>query len=602
MAIASLKRVTLAGTTDQKSKVLAELQTLGVLHLIDLSPSAVNAGTGDLFKDTRLALQYLEECPQKQRPARYLAHFNPNQQVERILKLKADIEALTDERENLLAQIDQLKTWGQFCLPKPEELDGLRFFFYELNSRQFRQLVKTDYAYRLVKQDSRYRYVVIIHPTLPDLPFPPLDLPQLPLNQLKNQLEDIEDNLENLETRRIGATRFIDILRSYLLNALNETELQDATHRTYDNTGLFALQGWCPVNHLNTVMELAEKLGLAVETEDPVAEDAPPTYFENTPAFAPGESLVQIYATPAYRSWDPSAMVYVSFVLFFGMIMADAGYGVVLTILVLIFRGKLLKSGQQSLWRLFMSLAISALIYGVLTGEYFGLEPPKDTWLEKIAIFQPNLEKIGELMGFAIGIGVLHVVIANGITIYQKWGKAAAWMHLSWILVIIGGYAAWLFQFMIIEPQLATLGTWAIGVGLVGVFCFSHPPHAFNLKGILQWFLGGLHGLTEVSKVFGDVLSYLRLFALGLSSTYLAITFNQLAADAAKAGELGLLLAFLIALVGHAMNFVLCIMAGTIHGLRLNFIEFYRWSQDPEAEGHPFKPLQKHLSDGAGTP
>ncbi|KGF73410.1 hypothetical protein DO97_20240 [Neosynechococcus sphagnicola sy1] len=594
MAIGALKRVTILGTEDQKIQVLAELQSLGVMHLIDLTPENTHPPLPDPFKDTRLAVRYLEDCPQSQRPARHLGHFNPQQQVERILKLKADSEALMDERDRLVGQISQLKVWGKFHLPNPEALGGLQFFFYQLNLRQFRQLAKTEYAYKVVRQDSRYRYVVVIHPELPSLPFPALQLPDRSLGQLQERLEDVDDSLENLETRRIGATRFANALRDYLTDALNATELLEATHHTYDEAGLFALQGWCPVHRLSEVMALGEKLGFAIETTTPSPDDSPPTYLENRSGFAAGESLIQIYGMPAYGGWDPSAMVFVSFVLFFGLILADAGYGLVLTAIALFLRPRLLQSGQRQLWLLMVALAASSTIYGLLAGEYFGIEAAKGSWLDHIAIFKPDLDKLSELMAFSIGIGALHVSIANAISVYQKWGRPAVGVHLGWILVVVGGYGAWLFRFLLPEAQLAMVGSWALGVGLVSVFCFTHPG-PLTPKGILHWLLGGLHGLTDISKIFGDVLSYLRLFALGLSSTYLAVTFNQLAGDMAKTGEIGMLIAFLILLLGHTMNFVLCLMAGTIHGLRLNFIEFYRWSQDPEAEGHPFKPLKKYL-------
>lgn len=596
MAIAALKRVTLCGTAGQKLDLLAELQSLGLIHLIDLSPSTTPPPPSDLFKDTQLALRYLEDCPQSQRPARHLGNFNPQQQVARILKLKATSEVLLDQRDLLQTQISQLKAWGQFELPEPDLLAGIQFFFYQLNSRQFRQLIQTDYAFKVIRQDSRFRYVVVLASQPPDdLPFPPEQLPDLSLRQLQERLEDVDDSIENLETRRIGATRFIPGLREYLTDALNSSELQDATYRTYDETGLFALQGWCPVHQLPEIFKLAEKLGLAIETRDPSPQDLPPTYLQNRPALSAGESLIQIYGMPAYGTWDPSIIVFISFVLFFGLILADAGYGLVLTIISLLLRKSLIRSGKKQFWLLMIALSASSLIYGVLAGEYFGLDAPKGGFLDQIAIFKPDLAKLSELMAFSIGIGVVHVTIANAISIYQKFGRSAVGVHLGWILVVVGGYGAWLFRFLLPQPALATGCSWALGIGLVAVFCFSHPG-SFTPKGILQWLLGGLHGLTEISKVFGDVLSYLRLFALGLSSTYLAITFNQLAGDVAKMGELGLLLGFLILLLGHTMNFVLCLMAGTIHGLRLNFIEFYRWSQDPDAEGYAFKPLRKHFT------
>ena len=593
MTIVKLKRLTILGTTAQKPEVLSQLQDLGVLHLIDLKPETTQLSV-DPFKDTRQTLTYLEDCPQKQRPARHLKNFNPQQQVERILKLKTDIERLTDERDRIATQIDALNPWGNFRLPEKGSLDGLRFYFYQLNLKQFRQLAAMDCVYQLIKRDNRFYYLVVIHDAPLAWPVQPLKLPTIPLVDLQEQLQDLEDSIENLETRRIGATRYIQALRNYLLDALNASELAQANAMTYDEAGIFALQGWCPIQQTGAVEQLGETLGLALKIQDPTPEDDPPIYLENSPNFAPGESLIQIYGMPGYRTWDPSAMVFVSFVLFFGLIIADAGYGLILLVLALIFRRQLLRSGKKQFWQLWLALALSACIYGMLMGEYFGFEPPATSMLEKIAILQPNLDKLNELMAFSIGIGVVHVAIANLISMAHRWPSSAFYVHLGWVLGVVGGYSAWFFGFLVPEPVLAHLGIWGLGAGLALVFSFSHPG-PLNARGISQWFFGGLHGLTDASKIFGDVLSYLRLFALGLSSTYLALTFNQLSQDAAALGELGLLFSFVILLFGHLMNFVLCLMAGTIHGLRLNFIEFYRWSQDPNEEGQPFKPFQKYV-------
>lgn len=347
MAISILKRVTLIGLSDQKSGVLAALQDLGILHLIDLTPISSPTALADPFRDTRLALQYLEDCPQKQRPARHLSRFNPLQQVERILKLKTDITTLKDERERLIHQLDELSVWGDFHVPSPTELGGLELFFYSLNYRQYQLLMKSDYAFIRIKTAANLYYVVVIHESSPDLPFIPISLPKDSLEKIKERLEDIEDDLENLETRRIGATRFIQALRNHLIGALNATELEEANHKTYEEGSLFALQGWCPEDRMIDISALAQQLTIGLVIQDPQIEDKPPTCFKNPESLAPGETLVQIYGTPSYRSWDPSPLVYVSFVLFFGMIMADAGYGLILSIICLFLHNKL----PKHIWR-----------------------------------------------------------------------------------------------------------------------------------------------------------------------------------------------------------------------------------------------------------
>ena len=169
------------------------------------------------------------------------------------------------------------------------------------------------------------------------------------------------------------------------------------------------------------------------------------------------------------------------------------------------------------------------------------------------------------------------------------WGSAAANQALGWILVMLGAYAYWLGA----EGELAqALGQAGIvtGLGLVLVLGSERPVRS-PMSALLR-LLDGLQALTGVTKVFGDVLSYLRLFALGLASASLALTFNDLARQVHQEVQgTGLLLAILILLVGHLLNLALAIMSGVVHGLRLNFIEFYNWALT--GEGYPFRAFKK---------
>jgi V/A-type H+-transporting ATPase subunit I len=136
------------------------------------------------------------------------------------------------------------------------------------------------------------------------------------------------------------------------------------------------------------------------------------------------------------------------------------------------------------------------------------------------------------------------------------------------------------------------IGGGLLGLGLLAVFLFSGSQSIDSLKGFLIRVLQGLQALTSFTKIFGDVLSYLRLFALGLASASLALTFNDLARQVAASSEgLGLLAAILILLVGHALNLALALISGVVHGLRLNYIEFYNWGLS--GEGYPFRAFRK---------
>lgn len=598
MAIASLKKVTLVGVASEKDIALRALQELGVVHLIDISSRSVNAKSKqtDPFEDNRAALAFLEACPLQQRPLRKLPkQFQPDVAIAQVLKLKAKSEQLKDESEHIHHQIAKLEPWGEFKLPTPAELHGLQIFFYTIPTRSLKKIVEADLTYEVVSKDSRTLYVVVIADKVPDLPFSPVSMPPESLSTLQEQLEFTLDELEKCETRRIGETRFIKLLREHLNLALDNSELLSASQKAYDDTGLFALQGWCSVKLVESLQELAMQRSLAIEIDEPSPDETPPTFLENHGLVQPGEPLISLYGIPGYHTWDPSMVVYFSFIIFFAMIVDDTGYGAILLVIALFLRSKLIKDGNGKFFLLSLALSISTITYGIISGTYFGWTPPEANPLRRLMVFDSaDLKNLPYMMAASILIGCVHICLANLISLYNNRHSQKAWSYLGWIVVVLCGYFTWLAQFFWSQPAIATFLLYGVGAGLGLVFLFSHPA-AWTSKGISHRFLGGIESLLHISKVFGDVLSYLRLFALGLSSTYLAITFNQLAHDASKIEPLGFLWSFVVIIVGHTINFALGMLGGVIHGLRLNFIEFYNWSLP--GEGFVFNPFRKNAKN-----
>ncbi len=265
------------------------------------------------------------------------------------------------------------------------------------------------------------------------------------------------------------------------------------------------------------------------------------------------------------------------------MILSDAGYAAVFGLLLLAGWRRL---GASALGRRLRVLAAalvgSALVWGVLVGSWFGVSPPEGSFLAGLHLLDIN--DFDTMMRLSVGIGVLHMTIANASMAWHTRGTPRARVALGWIAGLLGGFLLWLG--VEARPPCRCV---ALLAGLAVVFWFARSAAGAPAPG--RFAVGsctGLRALTDVTKAFGDVLSYLRLFALGLASASLALTFNDLAHQAAAAYPgLGLLLGLLILLVGHGLNLVLSLMSGVVHGLRLNFIEFYNWGLSEE--GYPFK-------------
>ncbi|MFV1967459.1 MAG: hypothetical protein ACC628_18675 [Pirellulaceae bacterium] len=232
---------------------------------------------------------------------------------------------------------------------------------------------------------------------------------------------------------------------------------------------------------------------------------------------------------------------------------------------------------------------------GVLCGSYFGWSPSAESFLGSLRLLDASSQAV--MMPLTIVIGVVHLSVANLAMAWVKVGKASALSSLGWVAVMAGATAGGIGVFGNAADdtaaRLTDIGAGLLAGGLAAVFLFSsdRPLLSLSLKNHVLRVVDGFQGLTGISGLFGDVLSYLRLFALGLSSAKLAETFNSLARDAWDDAGFGVIAAIGILLLGHTLNLLLGIMSGVVHGLRLNCIEFFKWSLP--GEGYLFTTFAK---------
>ncbi|MBV9672412.1 MAG: V-type ATP synthase subunit I, partial [Verrucomicrobia bacterium] len=331
--------------------------------------------------------------------------------------------------------------------------------------------------------------------------------------------------------------------------------------------------------------------GLALLEEKPTLKDRPPTLLSNPPALAGGEDLVTFYTTPGYHNWDPSIVTAFSFAIFFAMIIADAGYALILGIALFWFYRRI---GQSAGGRRFRSLAlmivIAGFVYGILTGSYFGYEPGPDTWLGSLRLLPSH--DVSWMMLFSLGVGCLHLILANAAAAFNAHTLSGRLKPVGWIAIIAAGIFIFISRGEVAKSAVSDAGIALLVGGALLLIFFSSDRPVTSIKACLLRILEGFSSLTNITKLFGDTLSYLRLFALGLASASLAYTFNSLAGKVRGALPVfGVLFALLVLLFGHSLNLALGIISGLVHGLRLNVIEFFNWSLSEE--GTPFTAFSK---------
>ncbi|MAT40462.1 MAG: V-type ATP synthase subunit I [Ectothiorhodospiraceae bacterium] len=595
MAIVQLQKLTIYGASEQKQALLDQLQQLGCVHLLplrELPKSTRNGGSLEAIQ----AYRYLMRAPLQRRPATDASRFDRKELVKRLLSIKDRHERLQEERDEIQHAIEMKAPWGEFRLPDQEELAGYQLFFFQVPLRD-QDRMATDDVVQIIKRDNRFAYVVVVAEQAPSrFVGNQVVLDSRPLSELHLRIDQIGEELEELHWQRTTLTRWSKRLRDDLDAAADQADKEDAAHGLWTDEHVFALQGWVPKSAARDIEELARRNNLAIVLSEPRRDETPPTLLKNPERIAGAENLVTFYITPGYQSWDPTTIVFLSFSLFFAMIIADAGYGFVMALLIVLgWRWLSQQKSGAPARNLLIGIASVTIAYGVVVGSYFGTEPKPGTFLDSLRIRldgKPMMEDQNAMMAIAVAIGVIHLSLANVITAFRSHGQLRSIGHLAWAMVMIGAFLIGLGSYSQTDALRASGVTMAsLGGVLVLLFSSQRPWLTRDWKAYGMRLVDGLMQVANLSKAFGDVLSYLRLFALGLASAQLAITFNSMAAGVYERGGIGILFAIVILLIGHGINFLLGLVGGVVHGLRLNCIEFFNWGLSQE--GYAFQPFRK---------
>ena len=589
MSIVKQEKITLLGLAKDKPALLKNLQSLGCMHLLPLvpPPQKIEKVATPKAENAYKALRFLSDVKSKRHQVTHEQDLDIEALVESTLEVQLKIRQTADKKELLVKRITDLERWGDITYPPKADLADYQLWYYIVPLKKRPQLKKIKLPWQIVRLDNSFAYTIVLSQTEPEkdlMPVARIHVGAKPKAAVLDELEQTEVLMDELMAKRQALTRYVYLLSVNLAEADNQAALVNASQKTLDSDNLVAVQGWVPASAQQQVTKFAVEAGLACLIEKPAKGEIPPTLLDQPKQMAAATDLAMFYQVPGYYSWDPSWLLVLSFSLFFAMILADAGYGLLLLIGLLVFWKKLGTFKKGKSYRLLgLSLTGSTIAYGALVGSYFGLTPPPGSFLD--SIHQLSVQDFDVMMKLSIVIGVMHVGIANLIMAYVNRHRTIALSKLGWLAILFAGLIYWLASDNL-TAQYISYGLFASGI--FAVVLFSSERKIAKPFGFLRRIIDGVYSLKGLLNAFGDVLSYMRLFALGLASASLALTFNNLAKDvyASIAGG-GLLLAILILLIGHGLNFIMSLMSGVVHSLRLNYIEFYNWGQTEE--GIPFQ-------------
>ena len=577
MSIASLSKVALLFPNDEVGPALRDLQSWGNLHII----SQKTAKTGIPENQTELersqrALSYLSESPDQRTPVKYLS-ISETELVDQVLRNQKARQELLQTMLKIRVRIQNLKPWGYFNWPTKNHLGGQRLWFYCISPHQ-KHRIDSHLNVHIVHEDARHCWLVVVSPNEPsheDMPFQRTHVGQRTLSELETELESAQILLEDLDAERTAMTRWSELLDRHVTSLLNSNALYNAQLDMQVKGKVTLLLGWCESEKISDLIQLSRKFKGVLVNQQLHEKEEPPTLLKNPKALQAAQKLVTFFQFPGYDDWDPTPVMHVSFILFYAMILADVGYGVItLGIAAWIH----LKHPSSREWSHFIfQLGFVSVLYGILVGSYFGETPSSISLAGQLHVL--DLHNFDQMMLISLVIGITHLAFGLLVKIRFKTGlerlQTLGWF---WLLACALPYLFTENQTLLLSASLTPI-LWVLASTIYG-------------SGFLNRLYILFSPLMQLSKLFGDVLSYMRLFALGLASASLAITFNQLSIDIRDAFPgMGVLLSILILLLGHSLNFALAIMGGVVHSMRLNCIEFFNWALDKE--GYPFNPFKR---------
>jgi len=594
MSIKKLKKITLYGLTDERQVVLSGLQKLGCLHLIPLKEKeAAFRAEVSATEATKEALSHLQTCPNKRRITRK-TNESIKHLVELVLENKKEMREIADERDELIERINTVRPWGDFKLSSLEDRNNIHVWFYTVPQSDMHVMQDLDYPYEIVHQDNKFCYVVVLAQCEPDpekMPVKRSHIGKNSLSQLEEMKETAEQRLDENQLEREKLTRWIYVIDQAVARIEDGKSLRDACSLTMNAEQMFLVSGWMPVDREEKVKTFVEKYGLAAMIEVPEKNEVPPSLISHAEKTGGGSDTMLFFTTPAYRAWDPGSVLFFSFALFFGMIMNDAMYSIIFGLIIALFHKKMGGSDTgKRLRTMFYFMSVVGFVWGVLAGSYFGIEP-EEGFLATVHII--NMNDYVAMMKLSVVIGALHIVIANAVVAWNNRSSGHAVANVGWCGLIAGATTLWLGYTGDLSATWQTLIGPAMMIAGAAMILFfeSHRP-VDSVKNIALRFLDGVSALWHITGAFGDILSYMRLFALGLAGASLAMTFNSMAMQVLHTlPGVGIFFCILILLIGHVLNLLLSLMAAFVHGIRLNVIEFLKWALS--GEGYPFKPFKK---------
>lgn len=609
--IVPMNKITLLVTNQSRENALKELRKFGAVHVTALKN--ISSEEGIKLEDQIQAIQKtIDSLPEKPE------HIKPvdkpvSEIVEEILELQNKKDKINQEKEALLTELGWFSEWGETTIASIRKIQesGLYIRFYKV-PKNFVKTLPQDKEIFTINQGKNTVNIVLVTKTPDDhLSHKEDHIPEKELDEIKSSITNCDNEIKKVDTRLLELSANRVQLKELQTKFMKKLEFDQVKTGMKKEETFSYLQGFIPQDSANELKNEADKNGWAYIIDEPTDEDDVPTHIKNPKWLNIVKPVFSFMGTvPGYKEIDISFWFSIFFSIFVGILIGDAGYGCLFLGMTLFAHFKARKAKNKELIYLMYILSSTIIGWGTLSGTWFGVEEfSRIPFLQQFII--PQIASFDVTSGFSdnqnfiIGlcllIGAIHLTIAHLIQFVRRIKFLNAISHLGWIcilwasyfvaeLLILGNPLPELYIEIIKKNINPTLYLLAIGIPLALFFSFEGK---FSLKSLISVFTIKLFPFVfDVIGAFADVVSYLRLFAVGLASVIVANSFNALAIGAGVTGIGTAIKAILIMIGGHTLNIVLGAMSVIVHGLRLNLLEFsghlgMEWS------GHAYKPFKE---------
>jgi V/A-type H+/Na+-transporting ATPase subunit I len=586
---------------------LEDLRKLGVVH-IDKKVTEPNAEMQDLMRQITEIKQSIKKLDWfKVAKDQQVSNFTDGQAVfSRVKEIEKEQEYIQHHRAKLDKEVSQLEPWENFNWSNLARLEpaGLQFRFFTCPSKKFDTQWSVDHYISIINEARGLNYFVKIDRQDADLTdfleLPGVEqvfLPQSSLDDVQAELKEVQEKSKNLhdELEQIAGNGK-ELLENYYNGIRDNWEAQNALLQTSNEVEgkVRVMQGFVPETRKKELDDYLEKKRILHIVSPPDQEVKSPILLKNNKFTRLYEVIAKLYDLPNHTELDLVPFFAPFYMVFFGFCMGDAGYG-----LLMVIGGGIAKKyipKMKEILSLAQWLGLSTIIFGCLTGTFFGI-PLIDADIPFLQNVQKYMLDTNKLFNLALILGAIQILFGMFVRVFNI-GKSQGFRYsfstIGWLILLIGSGVLFGLKSaaVVTKPTAGIIQNIILLIAVILIFLLNHPKRNVLINiGAGLWDAYGM-----ASGIFGDLLSYIRLFALSISGGILGFVFNQLATSLRPDNIiLGPLVMIIILVLGHTINIFMCALGAFVHPMRLTFVEFYK-NAGFAGGGKAYTPFEQHVS------